>query len=72
VKLKWKTKGVAETNGGYTHESLLRLLGKYGPVDVAMGSKEGRAIASFSTAEDAECAVQFERGMPANPLIECR
>eukprot|EP00037_Helgoeca_nana_P033698 m.419076 g.419076 ORF g.419076 m.419076 type:complete len:285 (+) comp31274_c0_seq1:261-1115(+) len=71
LKIKWKTKGFKAPNGGYSADTLDSLYRKYGPVTIVMGKKDGKAIVTFVTAEDAETALQFEQGLVANPLSEC-
>ncbi|XP_004540842.1 dnaJ homolog subfamily C member 17 [Maylandia zebra] len=70
LKLKWKCKKDDETNGGYSHDILFKLLQKYGDVlNVIMSSKKkGSAVAEFATVRAAELAVKNESGVAANPL----
>lgn len=70
LKLKWKCKKDDETNGGYSHDILLKLLQKYGDVlNVIISSKKkGSAVAEFATVRAAELAVKNESGVAANPL----
>uniref|UniRef100_A0A3Q4GFT0 DnaJ homolog subfamily C member 17 n=1 Tax=Neolamprologus brichardi TaxID=32507 RepID=A0A3Q4GFT0_NEOBR len=70
LQLKWKCKKDDETNGGYSHDILFKLLQKYGDVlNVIMSSKKkGSAVAEFATVRAAELAVKNESGVAANPL----
>ncbi|CAG9864680.1 unnamed protein product [Phyllotreta striolata] len=70
IKLKWSAEKNDSTNGGYTHEILHRFLSKYGDVqDLVMSpKKKGSALVEFKDKKAAEMAVDFEIGLPTNPL----
>ncbi|XP_056151821.1 dnaJ homolog subfamily C member 17 isoform X2 [Lampris incognitus] len=70
LKLKWKSKKDDETNGGYSHEVLSRLLHKYGDVlNVLLSNKKkGSAMVEFATVRAAELAYKNESGLSGNPL----
>ncbi|CAI5696859.1 unnamed protein product [Oreochromis niloticus] len=56
LKLKWKCKKDDETNGGYSHDILFKLLQKYGDVlNVIISSKKkGSAVVEFATVRAAK------------------
>uniref|UniRef100_A0A8C2SD93 DnaJ homolog subfamily C member 17 n=1 Tax=Capra hircus TaxID=9925 RepID=A0A8C2SD93_CAPHI len=70
LKLKWKSRKEAESQGGYSRDVLLRLFQKYGEVlDLVLSSKKaGTAVVEFATVKAAELAVQNEVGLVDNPL----
>ncbi|CAI9176716.1 unnamed protein product [Rangifer tarandus platyrhynchus] len=70
LKLKWKSKKEAESQGGYSRDVLLRLFQKYGEVlNLVLSSKKaGTAVVEFATVKAAELAVQNEVGLVDNPL----
>ncbi|XP_057577701.1 dnaJ homolog subfamily C member 17 isoform X2 [Hippopotamus amphibius kiboko] len=70
LKLKWKSKKEAESQGGYSRDVLLRLFEKYGEVlNLVLSSKKaGTAVVEFATVKAAELAVQNEVGLIDNPL----
>lgn len=70
VKINWTASKKDETNGGYTQEMLHNFLSKYGDIQVLLVSskKKGSALVEFKEQKAAEMAVDFERGLAANPL----
>ena len=48
---------IANPDSDYDHESLTKLFKKYGPVDIIISKKRGRAVAAFSSSADAVCHV---------------
>ncbi|KAM9092243.1 dnaJ homolog subfamily C member 17 isoform 3-T4 [Megaptera novaeangliae] len=70
LKLKWKSKKEAKSQGGYSRDVLLRLFQKYGEVlNLVLSSKKaGTAVVEFATIKAAELAVQNEVGLVDNPL----
>ncbi|XP_058914054.1 dnaJ homolog subfamily C member 17 isoform X1 [Kogia breviceps] len=70
LKLKWKSKKEAKSQGGYSRDVLLRLFQKYGEVlNLVLSSKKaGTAVVEFATIRAAELAVQNEVGLVDNPL----
>ncbi|XP_027409363.1 dnaJ homolog subfamily C member 17 isoform X2 [Bos indicus x Bos taurus] len=70
LKLKWKSKKEAESQGGYSRDVLLQLFQKYGEVlNLVLSSKKaGTAVVEFATVKAAELAVQNEVGLVDNPL----
>uniref|UniRef100_A0AC11DBR5 DnaJ heat shock protein family (Hsp40) member C17 n=1 Tax=Ovis aries TaxID=9940 RepID=A0AC11DBR5_SHEEP len=59
LKLKWKSKKEAESQGGYSRDVLLRLFQKYGEVlDLVLSSKKaGTAVVEFATVKAAVSAL---------------
>eukprot|EP00042_Codosiga_hollandica_P026168 m.122223 g.122223 ORF g.122223 m.122223 type:complete len:305 (-) comp52113_c0_seq1:38-952(-) len=72
LQLRWKTKDIPSENGGYSKAELTRLFRKYGPVDIVMSSKPGRALAAFTHRDDANFARAHESGIASNPFTRCR
>ncbi|XP_004421481.1 PREDICTED: dnaJ homolog subfamily C member 17 [Ceratotherium simum simum] len=70
LKLKWRCKKEAKSEGGYSRDVLLRLFQKYGEVlNLVLSSKKaGTAVVEFATVKAAELAVQNEVGLVNNPL----
>ncbi|XP_053191578.1 dnaJ homolog subfamily C member 17 isoform X1 [Scomber japonicus] len=70
LKLKWKCKKDDNTNGGYSQDTLFRLLQKYGDVlnVIVSAKKKGSAVVEFSSVRAAELAVKNESGLSDNPL----
>ncbi|XP_058792274.1 dnaJ homolog subfamily C member 17 [Phymastichus coffea] len=70
VKISWKVNADDETNGGYNHDNLSKMLSKHGDISVLVVSsaKKGRALVEFTTKTAAESAITIERGLITNPL----
>ncbi|XP_029937779.1 dnaJ homolog subfamily C member 17 [Myripristis murdjan] len=70
LKLKWKCKKDDETNGGYSQDTLSRLLQKYGDVlnVIVSSKKKGSAVVEFATVRAADLAFKNESGLHENPL----
>ncbi|XP_076017809.1 dnaJ homolog subfamily C member 17 [Genypterus blacodes] len=70
LKLKWKCKKDDEKSGGYSQETLLSLLQKYGDVlnVIVSTKKKGSAVVEFATVRAAELACKNESGLSGNPL----
>lgn len=70
IKIKWKVSKSDETNGGYDETNLRRFLKKYGDIAALIISpkKKGSALVEFTTKDASEMAVDFEKGLPENPL----
>ncbi|XP_068627912.1 dnaJ homolog subfamily C member 17 [Battus philenor] len=70
IKIKWKADKNDPNNGGYDESTLRRFLKKYGEISVLIFSpkKKGSALVEFSSKEASEMAVEFEKGLPENPL----
>ncbi|XP_062296175.1 dnaJ homolog subfamily C member 17 [Scomber scombrus] len=70
LKLKWKCKKDDNTNGGYSQDTLFRLLQKYGDVlnVIVSAKKKGSAVVEFASVRAAELAVKNESGLSDNPL----
>ncbi|XP_029973140.1 dnaJ homolog subfamily C member 17 [Salarias fasciatus] len=70
LKLKWKSKKEDETNGGYSQDTIFKLLQKYGDIlnVIVSSKKKGSAVVEFATVRAAELAVKNESGLSGNPL----
>ncbi|XP_076817796.1 dnaJ homolog subfamily C member 17-like isoform X2 [Clavelina lepadiformis] len=70
LKLKWKCEKKDSTNGGYSHDLLMKLFSKYGDVSALLISKKkrGTAVVELSTSEAARLACEVEVGNTKNPL----
>ncbi|KAG7454916.1 dnaJ-like subfamily C member 17 [Solea senegalensis] len=70
LKLKWKCAKDDATNGGYSQDSLLKLLQRYGDVltVVISSKKKGSALVEFASAAAAELALKHEKGLSGTPL----
>ncbi|KAJ2951690.1 hypothetical protein O0L34_g13851 [Tuta absoluta] len=71
IKIKWNSDKDDSTNGGYDESILRRFLKKYGDISALIISpkKRGSALVEFTSKEAAEMALDFEKGLPENPLI---
>lgn len=58
----------SQSNGGYTRENLINIFKKYGPMDVVMSRKPGKALVHFRHLQDAHTALCYEQGLPSNPF----
>lgn len=72
LKVKWKASKRDHQNGGYTDGILTDLFGRYGPVLTILLSrkKNGMAVVEFGKQTHASLAMEFEKGLPDNPLTE--
>ncbi|CAG4952844.1 unnamed protein product [Colias eurytheme] len=70
IKIKWNVDKNDANNGGYDENNLRRFLKKYGEIVALIVSpkKKGSALVEFATKEASEMAVEFEKGLPDNPL----
>ncbi|KAJ0176096.1 hypothetical protein K1T71_008270 [Dendrolimus kikuchii] len=70
IKIRWKADKTDPHNGGYDESTLRRILKKYGNIVALIMSpkKKGSALVEFCTKEGSEMAVEFEKGLPNNPL----
>ncbi|XP_047508490.1 dnaJ homolog subfamily C member 17 [Pieris napi] len=70
IKIKWNVDKNDSNNGGYNESNLRRFLKKYGEIVALIISpkKRGSALIEFATKEASEMAVEFEKGLPDNPL----
>ncbi|XP_038212429.1 dnaJ homolog subfamily C member 17 [Zerene cesonia] len=70
IKIKWSVNKNDTNNGGYDENNLRRFLKKYGEILALIVSpkKKGSALVEFATKEASEMAVEFEKGLPDNPL----
>ncbi|CAH2041387.1 unnamed protein product, partial [Iphiclides podalirius] len=70
IKIKWKAEKNDPNNGGYNESILRRCLKKYGDIMALIISpkKRGSALVEYSTKQASEMAVEFEKGLPENPL----
>lgn len=70
IKIKWKATDDDPNNGGYDHDTLFRILSKYGDIIALVVSsvKKGKALVEFRSKQDAEMAANLEIGFVANPL----
>lgn len=70
IKIKWTASKSDPTNGGYDDDTLRRFLLKYGDLEafVMSNKRNGSAMVEFKTQDGAEMAVQYEKGLLANPL----
>ncbi|CAH2234045.1 jg25606 [Pararge aegeria aegeria] len=70
LKISWKVDKDDESNGGYDESNLRRFLKKYGEIVAIIMSprKKGSALVEFASKEASEMALEFEKGLPENPL----
>ncbi|KAI8439791.1 hypothetical protein MSG28_013467 [Choristoneura fumiferana] len=70
IKIKWKADKTDESNGGYDEPKLRMILKKYGDIValIVSSKKKGTALVEYSTKEASEMAIEFEKGLPDNPL----
>ncbi|XP_063625046.1 dnaJ homolog subfamily C member 17 [Cydia splendana] len=70
IKIKWKADKTDESNGGYDEAILRKCLKKYGDIVALIVSpkKKGSALVEFDNKEASEMAIEFEKGLPENPL----
>ncbi|XP_049875186.1 dnaJ homolog subfamily C member 17 [Pectinophora gossypiella] len=70
IKIKWKAEKNDPNNGGYDEATLRKFLKKYGDIVALIVSpkKKGSGLVEFATKEASEMAVDFEKGLPENPL----
>ncbi|XP_047534072.1 dnaJ homolog subfamily C member 17 [Vanessa atalanta] len=71
IKISWKVDKNDSDNGGYNEINLKRFFKKYGNITALIMSpkKKGSALVEFSSKEASEMAIEFEKGLPENPLI---
>ncbi|XP_047997979.1 dnaJ homolog subfamily C member 17 [Leguminivora glycinivorella] len=70
IKIKWKADKTDESNGGYDEATLRKFLKKYGDIVALIISpkKKGSALVEFTSKEASDMAIEFEKGIPENPL----
>lgn len=70
IKIKWKADKTDESNGGYDEATLRKFLKKYGDIVALIVSpkKKGSALVEFASKEASDMAIEFEKGLPENPL----
>ncbi|XP_063365048.1 dnaJ homolog subfamily C member 17 [Cydia amplana] len=70
IKIKWKADKTDESNGGYDEAILRKFLKKYGDIVALIVSpkKKGSALVEFANKEASDMAIEFEKGLPENPL----
>ncbi|XP_063385134.1 dnaJ homolog subfamily C member 17 [Cydia fagiglandana] len=70
IKIKWKADKTDNSNGGYDEAILRKFLKKYGDIVALIVSpkKKGSALVEFDNKEASEMAIEFEKGLPENPL----
>ncbi|XP_063538555.1 dnaJ homolog subfamily C member 17 [Cydia strobilella] len=70
IKIKWKADKTDESNGGYDEPILRKFLKKYGDIVALIVSpkKKGSALVEFANKEASDMAIEFEKGLPENPL----
>ncbi|XP_026730103.1 dnaJ homolog subfamily C member 17 [Trichoplusia ni] len=70
IKIKWKVDKADTTNGGYDEPTLRRFLKKYGDIVALIMSpkKKGKALVEYASKDASEMALEFEKGLPENPL----
>ncbi|CAK1543131.1 unnamed protein product [Leptosia nina] len=70
IKIKWNASKEDINNGGYDEVNLRQFFKKYGEIAALIVSpkKKGSALVEFTTKEASEMAVEYEKGLPDNPL----
>lgn len=69
IKIRWKVNN-SDPNSNYDEATLRKFLKKYGDIEALIISpkKKGSALVEFSSKEASEMALEFEKGLPDNPL----
>lgn len=70
IKIKWSAAKSDPSNGGYSSDILQKFLQKYADLEafVMSSKRNGSAMVEFKTQDGAEMAINYERGLAANPL----
>ncbi|XP_014676704.1 PREDICTED: dnaJ homolog subfamily C member 17-like [Priapulus caudatus] len=70
LKVTWRSARGDASNGGYSRDTLARLLSAHGDLShvIVSAKRNGSAIVEFVTTRAAAAALRDARGLPANPL----